>query len=224
VPQQSLRTAPRSLTKCDPRVLRADVAGWQPRRTRPPELLAEAAAHPGGSVYEIDGSQVPDPNGYVPPVAIIGEFPVDENGQPTGIFLRNPKYGPIQDDFTRLTDPDHWLGWLPDEPSVSIRNALLEHLTDRVPGSTLEWVKITEKPVFRTAVVGNPNDATDPDGMKRTTLTRAGLAVALVLSVVTTPPTEVGHPQQMVLAIRNSRVFWANGLTAKFLRAGLVPL
>jgi hypothetical protein len=159
--------------------------GPSEQRDFPPELLAEAAAHPGGSVYEIDGSQVPDPNGYVPPEAIIGEFPVNENGQPTGVFLCNPKYGPIQDDFTRLTEPDHWLGWLPDEPSASIRNALVEHLTDRVPGSTLEWVKITEKPVFRTAVVGNPDDTTDPDGMVRMTLSRAGLAVALVLSVVT---------------------------------------
>jgi hypothetical protein len=156
------------------------------RREFPPELLAEAAANPGGSVYEIDGSQVPDPYGYVPPEAIIGEFTVDENGQPTGIFLRNPKYGPIRDDFTRLTDPDHWLGWLPGEPSAAIRSELLERLTDQVPGSTLEWVKITEKPAFRTGFVhNNPNNTDDSSDKVRVIVTRAGLAVAFVLSVVT---------------------------------------
>jgi len=158
------------------------------RRNFPPELLAKAAANPGGSVYEIDGSQVPDPNGYVPPEAIIGEFTVDENGQPTGIFRRNPKYGPIRDDFTRLTDPPPWLGWLPGEPSAVIRTALLKNLTDQIPRSTLEWVKITEEPAFRTGFVSDPNDTEAPNDMLKGTVTRAGLALAFVLSVVT--PTQ----------------------------------
>lgn len=155
------------------------------RRGLPTELLAEAAANPGGTVAEIDGNHIPDANGYVPPEAVIGVYTVDGNGQPTGIFRRNPNYGPIQDDFARLTAPDHWLGWLPGEPSAVIRTELLKTLEDQVPGSTLEWVKVTDEPKFLTGFVRNPNDTETPNDMVRGTVTRAGLAVAFVLSVVT---------------------------------------
>ena len=54
--------------------------GWSREKRRlPADLVAAAAANPGGSVAEIDGSVaeidgsvVSDPNGYVPPEAIIG--------------------------------------------------------------------------------------------------------------------------------------------------------
>ena len=61
---------------------------------------------------------VSDPDGYVPPEAIIGVFAV---GRVTGVYLRNPRYGPAHDDFTRLESPDHWLGWLPGTPGWAVR-------------------------------------------------------------------------------------------------------
>jgi hypothetical protein len=149
------------------------------RRELPTELLAEAATNPGGIVAEIDGRQVPDANGYVPPEAIIGVFTVDSSGLPTGEFLRNPNYGPIREDFTKLTAPNHWLGWLPGEPSAVVREALLECITLQAPGSMLEWVKITEEPAFLTGLASR-----DPSDTHKFTVTRAGVAVAFVLSVV----------------------------------------
>ena len=71
---------------------------WRPV---PTGLAAEAAANPGGSVAEIDGSMVSDANGYVPPEAIIGLFLVGPDGVPTGEYVRNPRHGPVRDDYDR---------------------------------------------------------------------------------------------------------------------------
>jgi len=51
-----------------------DEAPAWPREKRPlpPGLIAMAAANPGGSVAEVDGSVVRDPDGYVPVEAVIG--------------------------------------------------------------------------------------------------------------------------------------------------------
>jgi hypothetical protein len=57
-------------------------------------LLAEAARIPGGWVYEIDGEQVSDPNGAVPPEAIKGAWKVDHDGKPTEEYKANPNYRP----------------------------------------------------------------------------------------------------------------------------------
>jgi hypothetical protein len=54
----------------------------------PPELLSEASARPGGTVAEIDGSMVSDPNGYIPNEAILGVFLVGPDGVPTGEYRR----------------------------------------------------------------------------------------------------------------------------------------
>ncbi|GAA2661178.1 hypothetical protein GCM10010400_19770 [Streptomyces aculeolatus] len=62
-------------------------------RTPPPELVAEARRHPGGWVYEIDGAMVSDPNGEVPPTAIIGAWEVAQDGELTGTYQANPNYG-----------------------------------------------------------------------------------------------------------------------------------
>ncbi|MFE2247274.1 hypothetical protein [Streptomyces lavendulae] len=77
-----------------------------------PALLAAAAENPGGSVAEIDPAYIEDPNGYVPPEAIRGAWLVDSTGKPTGEYQKNPRHGVPQDDFSHLTGPDHWLGWL----------------------------------------------------------------------------------------------------------------
>ena len=94
------------------------------RRTMPAHLEAEAAANPDGWVYEIDGSMVSNPAGYVPAEAILGGLAVGPDGRATGEYARNPGHGQVRDDFTRLECPDHWLGWLPDTPAVSVRGQL----------------------------------------------------------------------------------------------------
>jgi hypothetical protein len=147
------------------------------RRTMPAHLAAEAAANPGGWVYEIDGSMVSNPDGYVPVEAIIGGFAVGPNGRPTGEYARNPGHGPVRDDFTRLETPDHWLGWLPDTPAASVRDQLEGTLAGQVPGSVLEWVKIIDDPVFLTVGVRSP---TDPETL---IVRRAALAVLFALRV-----------------------------------------
>jgi hypothetical protein len=147
------------------------------KRQLPAGLIAAAAANPGGSVAEIDGSVVRDPDGYVPHEAVIGAFLVGPDGRATGDYVRNPRYGPVQDDFTRLESPDHWLGWLPDSPGRSVRAALEENLAAQVAGTVVEWVKIVEEPVFLTVGV---RSSSDPD---RLMIRRAAIAVVFALGV-----------------------------------------
>jgi len=144
----------------------------------PSQVIEQARSHPGGSVSEIDPRLAPNPNGYVPPQAIVGAYVVGDDGVPTGVYLVNPRHGqPIQDDWSRLEATDQWLGWLP-EPVVSIRRELEASLTDQVPGSVLEWVHITADPV--TQVGGKP-----VEGSNQVTVTRTALAAEFALSVLT---------------------------------------
>jgi len=158
------------------------------QRKMPDFLIPEAAANPNGYVAEIDGAQISDPNGPVPGEAIIGVYCVGPAGQATGEYLRNPGHGPVQDDFTKLDsftkldNPDHWLGWLPHESDQAVRSALESTLNAQVPGSVVEWVKIVEDPVFLTGGVRNPSD---PD---KIIVQRAALAVVFWLGV--RPPQE----------------------------------
>jgi hypothetical protein len=149
------------------------------RRMMPAHLAAEAAANPGGWVYEIDGSLVSNPEGYVPAEAILGGFAVGPDGRPTGEYARNPGHGQVRDDFTRLESPDHWLGWLPDTPAVSVREQLQTTLAGQVRGSVLEWVKIIDDPVFLTSGVRSPTDD------EKLIVRRAALAVVFALRVRT---------------------------------------
>jgi hypothetical protein len=51
-----------------PGVVAGETPKWpHERRQLPAHLVAETAANPGGSVAEIDGSMVRNPDGYVPP-------------------------------------------------------------------------------------------------------------------------------------------------------------
>jgi hypothetical protein len=147
------------------------------KRKLPPGLIAEAAANPGGSVAEIDGSMVDDPNGYVPLEAIIGVFAICPDGRATGDYLRNPRHGPVQDDFTRLETPDHWLGWLPDTPGRSIRTELEQTLAAQVAGAVVDWLKVVDEPVFLTVGV---RSSSDPDHL---IIRRVALAVVFALRV-----------------------------------------
>jgi hypothetical protein len=60
----------------------------------PSHLLTEAARTPGGWVYEIDGDQISNPDGEVPPEAIKGAWEVGDDGKPTGEYRPNPNYCP----------------------------------------------------------------------------------------------------------------------------------
>lgn len=159
--------------------------GTQPwpmeRRAVPPEFVAAAAASPGGVLVEIDHDMVPDPDGYVPPEAILGAFVVGDDGIASGDYLRNPNYGPVRDDFTALTSPDHWLGWLGDQPELTVRSGVESLLTDQVPGARLEWFKVVDEPVFLTGVVRGPGDA------EKVLVRRAAAALPFALSVLSPP-------------------------------------
>jgi hypothetical protein len=66
-----------------------------------PGEIEEARRHPNGWVYRIVGSV--DPNGPVPPEAVIGAWKVDANGEIVGAFIKNKNY-----DLKRWTDPKRW--------------------------------------------------------------------------------------------------------------------
>lgn len=57
-----------------------------------PGERAEALKHPGGRVYRIKGTY--DPDGAVPPEAIVGAWKVDEAGRIYGDFIPNPNFQP----------------------------------------------------------------------------------------------------------------------------------
>ncbi|MEV0330052.1 hypothetical protein AB0H63_26895 [Micromonospora echinospora] len=148
------------------------------RTSAPPSALtAEAARHPGGSVAEIDSTLISDPNGYVPAEAVRGMWKVDADGQLTGEFQPNPKYGPPKDDFTQLVSTGHFLDWLGDDPAAAVRESVAEIVDEQVPGATVRWMKITDKPRFLTAGRRAPNDP------ERLILTRAALAVSFAIGV-----------------------------------------
>ncbi|MFI9202762.1 hypothetical protein [Streptomyces sp. NPDC053048] len=143
----------------------------------PPELVAEAAANPGGSVAVIDPDLISDPNGYVPGEAVQGVWRVGEDGKLTGEFVENPNYGPPKDDFTKLTDSNHWLDWLGEQPAVAVRDSIAGILNEQVPGAYLEWIKILDDPRYLTG--GRPR----PDDASHMFVTRAGTALPFALSV-----------------------------------------
>lgn len=143
----------------------------------PPELVAEAAANPGGSVAVIDPDYIGDPDGYIPAEAVQGAWIVGPDGKLTGEFKENPNYGPPRDDFAKLTEPDHWLGWLSNNPAQAVRDSISQCLTDQAPTAVLDWVKILDTPRYLTG------GRRRPDHDDQIIATRAGLAVSFALSV-----------------------------------------
>ncbi|MFC5750784.1 hypothetical protein [Actinomadura rugatobispora] len=135
-------------------------------REPPPELVAEAAAHPGGWVYEIDSGWVDEPDGYLPVQAILGAWKVAGDGRLTGEFRENERHRPPGDDFSALTGSDHWLG---DDPAAAVLAEVVDILNRQVDGTVVEWMQVLEEPRFRR------------DGAERTQVTRAALALSLVL-------------------------------------------
>ncbi|MFI2077623.1 hypothetical protein [Streptomyces triculaminicus] len=153
----------------------------------PPELVAEATANPGGSVAAIDSDLIGDPNGYVPGETVQGFWRVGEDGKLTGEFVENPNYGPPKDNFSKLTDSEHWLDWLGDQPAVAVRDSIAQILDEQVPGAVLEWTKVLDAPRYLTA--GRPQ----PDDESNVIVTRASIALSFALSV-----TSPGHKREIL--------------------------
>jgi hypothetical protein len=158
-------------------MVRSAAPGEEPGRTPPAALMAEAARQPGGWVAELDRALIGDPDGYIPSEAIRGAWKVDDAGQLTGEFQPNLKYGPPQDDFTKLLSTDHFLQWLGDDPAATIRKSVAKIVDEQVPGAAVRWMKITDDPRFLTAA---RRDADDPDSV---IITRAALAAAFAVGV-----------------------------------------
>lgn len=90
----------------------------------------------------------------------------------------------MTDDFTPLTDPDHWLGWLGDDPAGAVRAEIGNMLRKQVPTATLDWVRLRDAPHFLTGGRKLPEDP------QKIIATRAALAVAFDLQVSSDGPTE----------------------------------
>ena len=85
----------------------------------------------------------------------------------------------MRDDLSKLEHADQWFGWLPDAPGAAVRREVEQSLSGQVPGSVVEWLKITQEPAFfATALMGG-------DDPKRAVINRTGLAVIFALSVRT---------------------------------------
>ncbi|WP_020519715.1 hypothetical protein [Catelliglobosispora koreensis] len=143
----------------------------------PADLVQQAAENPGGWVYEINHEWVPDPNGFVPNEAIRGGWQVGDDGKLTGEFRENPNYGPPHDDFSKLLEPDHWLGWLGDDPAQAIRESVEEIIAEQVPGAVIEWMKITDTPKFLTAGRRDESDSS------QLIVTKTGIAAPFAVGV-----------------------------------------
>jgi hypothetical protein len=83
----------------------------------------------------------------------------------------------MTDDFTPLTEPDHWLGWLGEDPASAVRDGIKKMLREQVPSAALEWVRLTGPPEFLTG------GRKDPDDQGKLIVTRAALAVPFELEV-----------------------------------------
>lgn len=81
-------------------------------------VLREARQKPGGWVYAVDPAF--DPAGRVPPWAVIGAWPVDEQGRVGADFVHNQTYRPSA----------RALGWR--EPRSALESALQDLATGRM--------------------------------------------------------------------------------------------
>ena len=126
----------------------------------------------------IDGALVGgNPDGYVPAEAVHGCWIIGPNGVLTGEYAENPHHGTPTDDFTKLTELDHFWHWLADDPVAAVRSSVEELLTDQVPGAVLEWMKVTDEPKVVSGARELPGDP------EKLILVRTGLAVPFALSV-----------------------------------------
>ncbi|MGV9411584.1 hypothetical protein ACWDOP_16860 [Nocardia sp. NPDC003693] len=153
------------------RVVRAP-ADWVPDAG----LVAAALENPSGVVAAIDREYVDDPDGYVPAEAVKGCWLVDENGALTGEFEENPNHGAPADDFARLASDDTFIGRLGFDPEEMIREQITAMLVEQVPGTIVEWIKVTDDPRQLTAGIHGAEN--------RFTVTRVGIAIPVAFAAV----------------------------------------
>ena len=82
-----------------------------------------------------------------------------------------------KDDFSVLTEVDHYLGWLGENPAQAIRFEIEQNLKKQVPTTKIEWIQMLGEPEF---LMGGRPVFNDPDKM---VLTRSALAVAFQLQI-----------------------------------------
>lgn len=145
---------------------------WQP----PQGLIDAAALNSGGSVIDIDPAWVDDPDGYVPPGAVRGLFPVDEQGRLVREYHRNTAHTPPRDDFRNLyVDNDLPLMVLGDDPEGAVRGYLTNTLTAQVAGTEVDWIWVADTPAQQVAGKPVEND--------RLAVTRLALGIPFAMSV-----------------------------------------
>lgn len=83
----------------------------------------------------------------------------------------------MTDDFTPLTQSDHWLDWLGDDPEQAVRGEIESALRQQVPTAALDWVRLVGSPQFLTG--GRKRR----DAPNMILATRAALAVQFELQV-----------------------------------------
>lgn len=83
----------------------------------------------------------------------------------------------VTDDLTAISEADHWLGWLGDDPGQAIRDAIERGLRQQVAEAELVWLRFGPDPHFLTG------GRRDPDNDGKVIVTRSGLAVAFELEV-----------------------------------------
>lgn len=102
------------------------------------------------------------------PTFIINFF--DEKGKKKFDFMK-------KDDFSILSETDHYLEWLGENPGQSIRFEIEQNLRRQVPTAKIKWLQLLGKPEFLTG--GRPV-FNDPD---KIIMTRAALAVSFQMQV-----------------------------------------
>jgi hypothetical protein len=113
----------------------------------------------------------------VPPEAIVGAYVIGADRRPTGDYLRNPRYGPVRDDLTRLESPDRQLGWIPGDPARAVRGTTRGAAGRPGRRITRGVVKAIDEPHSPRPLPGSPSGA---DGL---IVRRAAVAVPSALGV-----------------------------------------
>jgi hypothetical protein len=83
----------------------------------------------------------------------------------------------MTDDLSLLTKNNEWLDWLGEDPARQVREKLESLLDRQVPGSKIEWLKLTNKPHVVT------NERSDDKDRTKSIVERAAMAVPFELSV-----------------------------------------
>ena len=90
----------------------------------------------------------------------------------------------MTDDFSPLTQANHYLEWLGPDPAQAVRHEIESMLQKQVPTAVLEWLRLEGHPEFLTGGREQPGDPA------KIILTRAALAVAFTLEVRSEEQTE----------------------------------